>query len=264
MRRNYLFWGFVLILLGGLMFINSANISLPGGINALNLFWPILLVMTGVWIILGKFLGGGSGSQKDVFVDLQGASRASVRIGHGAGHLSINAGSMSGKLLTGKVTPGVDMASKLTGDHLDARVEGKGMIIPFVNWNELDWSFEFNPEIPIALKLETGASRSDINLINLKVTDLKLETGASSTNLTLPARAGMTTVKIGLGAAMVDMVVPQNVKARIRVEQGISAIEIDTTRFPYSNGIYESAGYSSAANRADIKVEAGAGKISIH
>ena len=264
MRRDYLFWGFVLILLGGLMFLNSANIRLPGGINAMSLFSPLLLLLAGVWIILGVFLGGGSSPQKEVFVDLQNASQASVRIGHGAGYLSVEAGSMPGKLLTGTVTPGVGVKSKISGDRIDAHIDGKGLVIPFVNWKGLDWSFQLNPEIPIALKLETGASKSDINLLNLKVTDLKLETGASSTNLTLPASAGTTTAKIELGAAMLDMVIPLNVEARIRVDQGVSTVEIDRTRFPYSNGIYESAGYSSAENRADIKVEAGAGKISIH
>jgi len=264
MRRDYLFWGFVLVLLGGLMFLNSTNVRLPNGIGAMQLFWPLLLVMAGIWIILGVVQGGGSGPRKDVSVDLQDASQASLRIGHGAGHLSINAGTMPGKFLTGKVTPGVDVRTTRSGDSLDARVEGKGVFIPFVNWNGLDWSFDLNMDIPLALKLETGASKSDINLADLKVTDLKLETGASSTNLTLPTNAGTTTVKIELGAAMLDVVVPQNVEARIRVDQGVSAIDIDSTRFTYSNGIYESAGYSSAENRADIKVEAGAGKIFIH
>lgn len=264
MRRDYLFWGFVLILLGGLMFLNSANVRLPGGINAIQLFWPLLLLLAGVWIILGVVTGGDSSLEKEISVDLQGASQASLRIGHGAGHLSVNAGTASEKLLTGKVTPGINVNSKLSGDRLDARVEGKGVIIPFVNWQGLDWSFDLNPNTPIALKLETGASKSDINLLDLNVTDLKLETGASSTNLTLPAKAGTTTVKIELGAATLDVVVPQEVEARIRVDQGVSAIEIDSARFPYSNGIYESEGYSSAENRADIKVEAGAGKITIH
>jgi len=263
MRRDYLFWGFVLILLGSLLFLNSTNIRLPGGISAMQLFWPLLLVLTGFWIILGVVLGGGYGPQKDVSVDLQHASEASLRIGHGAGHLRIGAGTIPGKFLTGKVTPGVDVHATLSGDRLDARVQGKGTFIPFLNWNGLDWSFELNPDIPISLKLETGASKSDINLVDLKVTDLKLETGASSTNLTLPANAGTTTVKIELGAATLDVLVPQTVEARIRMEQGASVVDIDSARFPYSNGIYESDGYSSSENRADIRIEAGAGKIFI-
>jgi hypothetical protein len=74
----------------------------------------------------------------------------------------------------------------------------------------------------------------------------------------------MTTVKVELGAASLDMTVPQGVAARIRAEQGVSAIEIDTARFPYSNGIYESADYSSAPNKVDVKIEAGAGRVAVH
>ena len=70
-------------------------------------------------------------------------------------------------------------------------------------------------------------------------------------------------VKVELGAASLDMFVPQDVAARIRTEHGATAIEIDTNRFPYSNGIYESMDYSSAQNKADIKIEAGAGKVSV-
>jgi len=44
----------------------------------------------------------------------------------------------------------------------------------------------------------------------------------------------------------------------------VSAIEIDRTRFPYSNGIYESADYSSAQNKIDIKIEAGVGRVAVH
>ena len=114
------------------------------------------------------------------------------------------------------------------------------------------------------MKLETGASQADFDLSDVKVTDLKVSTGASKTDITLPANAGMTNVRVELGAASLDMVVPQGVAARIRAEQGVSAIEIDTTRFPYSNGIYESPDYSSAPNKADIMIQAGVGRVTVH
>ena len=47
MRRDYIFWGAVLILLGGLMFLNAADIRLPRGINPMQLFWPSVLIMLG-------------------------------------------------------------------------------------------------------------------------------------------------------------------------------------------------------------------------
>jgi hypothetical protein len=134
----------------------------------------------------------------------------------------------------------------------------------FAGWQGLEWEIRLNRDVPLALRLETGASQSELDLRELRVNDLRLSTGASKTDLTLPANAGLTNVKVELGAASLDMVVPQGVAARIRSEHGAAAIEIDTTRFPYSNGIYESTDYSSAQNKADIMIEAGAGRVAVH
>jgi hypothetical protein len=114
------------------------------------------------------------------------------------------------------------------------------------------------------LRLDTGASQSELDLRDLKVTDLRVNTGASKTDLTLPANAGKTDVRVELGAASVDMVVPEGVAARIRSEHGAAAVEINTARFPYSNGIYESVDYSSAQNKVDIMIQAGAGRVVVH
>jgi hypothetical protein len=264
MRRDYIFWGAVLILLGGLMFLNNAGIRLPGGINAMQLFWPSVLILLGGWIMFGYFLRGNV-EEEQVTIDLQGASQAALKLSHGAGRLVLGSGAASGQLLTGTFAGGVKQHTYRSGDRLDAHIEARPFVFPpfFGGWQGLEWNINLNCDVPLALKLETGASQSELDLRDLKVTDLKVSTGASKTDLTLPANAGSTMVKVELGAASLDMLVPQGVAARIRAEHGAAAIEIDTARFPYSNGIYESADYSSAQNKADIKIEAGAGKVTV-
>ncbi|MGB7874800.1 MAG: hypothetical protein WBL25_10485 [Anaerolineales bacterium] len=265
MRRDYIFWGAVLILLGGLMFLNSADIRLPRGINPMQLFWPSVLILLGCWIMFGYFLRGNVESEQ-VSIDLQGANQAALKLSHGAGRIIVGSGAAPGQLLSGSFGGGVKHSAHRSGDRLDAHLESQPFAFPpFIGgWQGQGWNFNLNRDIPIALKLETGASQSELDLRDLKVTDLKVSTGASKTDITLPANAGMTTVKIELGAASLDMVVPQGVEARIRAEQGVSAIEIDTKRFPYSNGIYESADYSTAQNKVDVKIEAGAGRVAVH
>lgn len=264
MRRGYIFWGAVLILLGGLMFMNSAGIRLPGGINAIQLFWPSILILLGVWIMSGYFLRGNV-EEEQVSIDLQGANQASLKLSHGAGRLVLGSGAAVGQLLSGTFAGGVKQRAHRSGDRLDAHIEARPFVFPpfFGGWQGLEWNVNLNREVPLTLRLETGASQSELDLHDLKVTDLKVSTGASKTDLTLPADAGTTMVKVELGAASLDLLVPQGVAARIRTEHGATAIEIDTNRFPYSNGIYESTDYSSAQNKADIKIEAGAGKISV-
>ena len=265
MRRDYLFWGTVLILLGGLMFLNTADIRLLGGINPMNLFWPSALILLGAWIMFGVFLRGNA-EEEQVSIDLQGAGQASLKLSHGAGRLVLGAGASPGQLLTGTFAGGVKQSAHLSGDKLEAHIEARPFSFPpfFGGWQGLEWNISLNRDIPLALRLETGASQSELDLRELKVTDLKVSTGASKTDVTLPANAGETTVKVELGAASLDMVVPDGVAARIRAEQGVAAIEIDTARFPYSNGIYESADYSSAQNKVDIMIQAGAGRVAVH
>lgn len=264
MRRSYIFWGAILILLGGLMFLNSAGIRLPRGINAMQLFWPSVLILLGGWIMFGYFLRGNA-EEEQVAIDLQGANQASLKLSHGAGRLVLGSGAASGQLLSGTFAGGVKQHAHRSGDSLDAHIEARPFVLPpfFGGWQGLEWNINLNRDVPLALKLETGASQSELDLRDLKVTDLKVSTGASKTDVTLPANAGATTVKVELGAASLDMLVPQGVAARIRAEHGAAAIEIDTARFPYSNGIYESTDYSSAQNKADIKIEAGAGKVTV-
>jgi hypothetical protein len=265
MRRDYIFWGAVLILLGGLMFLNAADIRLPGNINPMRLFWPSVLILLGGWIIFGYFLRG-SVEREQLLLDLQGAGQASLKLSHGAGRLVLGSGAPAGQLLTGSFVGGIKQRAHISGDRLDAHIEANPMIFPtfLIGWQGLEWNIHLNRDVPLALRLETGASQSELDLRDLKVTDLRLNTGASKTDLTLPANSGRTDVKVELGAASLDMVVPQGVAARIRAERGVAAIEIDTARFPYSNGIYESADFSSAQNKADIMIQAGVGRVAVH
>jgi hypothetical protein len=208
----------------------------------------------------------GNVEEEQVSIDLQGASQASLKLSHGAGRIIVGSGALPGQLLSGTFSGGIRHSAHKSGDRLDVHLEARPFVVPPVlgGWQGLEWKFALNRDIPLALRLDTGASQSEFDLRDVKVTDLKVSTGASKTDITLPASAGSTTVKVELGAASLDMVVPQGVAARIRAEQGIATIEVDTARFPLSNGIYESAEYSSAQNRIDIVIQAGVGRVAVH
>jgi hypothetical protein len=265
MRRDTIFWGGILILLGGLMFLNAADIRLPGNINPMRLFWPSVLILLGGWVMFGYLLRG-RGETEQISIDLQGASQASLKLSHGAGRLLVHAGAAPGQLLNGTFSGGVKQRAHKSGDRLDAHIEANPMFFPpfFGGPQGLEWNINLAQDVPLALRLESGAAQSELDLRELKITDLRVNTGASKTELTLPANAGKTDVRVELGAASLDMVVPRGVAARIRAEQGVSAIEVDTTRFPYANGIYESTDFSSAQNKADIMIQAGAGRVAVH
>lgn len=265
MRRDHIFWGTILILLGGLMFLSSAGIHLPGGMNPLELFWPSVLILLGTWIMMGVFLKGKP-DYEEVKIELGNATRAKLELNHGAGQLVLGSGAKPGQFLSGTFNGGVRQHVDRHADSLDAHIEVQPFQFPFSLGGRrgLEWTLNLNRDVPIDLKIESGASRSELDLRDLQVTDLKVSTGASKTEIILPEHAGLTAVTVELGAASLDITVPDGAAARIRAEQGVSAIEIDTTRFPFSNGIYESADYSSATDKADIIIKAGVGRVAVH
>lgn len=267
MRNNNLFWAIVLILVGVVLLLGNLGVFDRLEINIWDLIWPLLLIALGGWFIFGYLRGPQRPEVQQASIPLEGAGRAEIEIKHGAGNLTLTAGAAAEHLAAGSFAGGLSYRGKREGDALRVKMqvpERVGFIFPWM-WapGALDWDVHLNPDIPLALEFETGASRSEIDLSELRVTELKLETGASSSSVTLPAHAGLTRVKIKSGAASVEISVPGGVAARIRAQAGLARIDVDETRFPSQGDIYESPDYDAAVNKADIKIETGVGTVSI-
>ena len=262
MRRNYLFWGSVLILLGALFLLKALGITN----DVWGYFWLLAVGLLGVWFIVRAIWRPKGEEGEQVAIELKGAQQASLRLNHGAGRLHIGAGAGAGMLLSGKFGYGLDYKTELVGDKLEVRMRSASNFGPFIG-EGFNWNLNLTRDIPISLTIKTGASESRIDLSELRIPYLKLETGASSTALTLPAQAGRQQMlaEINAGVASVDIRVPEGVAARIRIKEGLSARSINSARFPRLEGnVYQSADYDQAANRVELNIEAGVGSINIH
>lgn len=257
-RWNWII-GVVLIVLGA--------ITLMG---IFHVFWPLLLIAVGVLVVMGATWRKGEAVREQASIPLEGAREASVRFRHGAGRLLIGAGSAPTDLLSGSFGGGLESTTRRDGDRLsvDMRVKDRDVshyVFPWTRGNigVLDWDVVLNGSIPLSLALETGASESRLTLTDLQVRELSVNTGASSTVVELPARAGMTRVRIESGAASVKLRVPAGVAASITARGALAGIHVDAARFPKSGELYRSADYDSAANRVEIFAETGVGAIDI-
>ncbi|MBK8784515.1 MAG: hypothetical protein IPO22_22570 [Anaerolineales bacterium] len=264
MRRNQLMWGVVLLLVGVLMLANSMGVRLPNGKSFMDLFWPLLLILLGGWILFGIFFRGTSKTE-DVSIELQGARKASLKLSHGAGEFRVHSGAGLNEYIHATITGGVEQKVNRDGDKLDVKLRPSQEImgIPFIgSSNQLDWDVAINADIPTVLKLNLGANKSVIDLHDLNITDLKLEIGASETQLTLPAK-GRFPVDLDFGAASLTITIPDGLAARIKASLGAADIKVDESRFPRSGGYYQSPDYETAINAADITIDAGAASIKI-
>jgi hypothetical protein len=261
MRRGEVFWGIILIILGGLFALQSAG-YITGDI--FGWFWPLFIVAIGVWILIGGGVKRERGSVAESFsIPLQGAREADLRIDHGAGRISIGPGATAGDFLTGTKGVGMNQSAQLVGDRLQVKIEAGPSFIPFMGPHGGVWDYRLDANTPTQLVIHSGASRLDLDLATLSVTRLEFQGGASNLNLTLPARVGSFVSEIEAGAASIKVRVPKGVGLRLHAKS-IGSVNVDETAFPRRGpDTYESVDYEAANARADVRVEGGATSVRI-
>jgi hypothetical protein len=283
MNRGTIFWGIVLVLLGGLLLAQNTGL-IPPNVNVWSIFWSLVLVALGISLLLRNtrahttVWNPGSAatpaqpaihSGEAVRLPLGSARRATLRFHYGAGELRVDGNAAPDELFSGTFGGGLDHQERLDGEEVIAELRvpsGSFPVMgPFDGGHRLDWTVGVNPNIPLVLDMEVGASRNLLNLRDLQVKELRLQTGASESQVDLPARAGETRVTLRSGMASVELRVPENVSASIRTRGGLSSTEVDTLRFPQvGNGEYRSPDYEVAANKVNLDVESGLGAVRIH
>lgn len=268
-RKTTLIVALAMILIGVLALLRALGVisfSVGGLVGALVV---VAIGVAMLWAILAK--PDVSPIESEVAsVPLAGATRANVRVSHGAGRLTVGGGAPADQLLEGSFEGGVDTRVERMDDRADVHLRLPDGLLPLVvsrvNWSRgrgLDWRFGLSPKIPLSLRFDAGAADLRLDLTDLKVTDVRISMGASSTVLTLPASAGQTRVNVESGAASIRIRVPEGVAARIRVSGGLSSTSVDRARFPRRAGVYESPDYDTAENRADIRVSSGVGSVTV-
>lgn len=260
MNRNQLFWGVILLFVGGLMLVSEMGVRLPNGNSLMSLFWPLLLIGLGVWVMFGVFLKKEMQAETSS-IDLQGALEADVRINHGAGEFRLHAGASGGELLHGSFIGGLDSDAARNSDRLEVQLRPAKDFFPlppFGFHNQRDWDVAFNGDIPTRLDMNLGANKSTIDLRDLNITDIKLKSGASETTLTLPAR-GRLSADFEIGAASLTIIVPDGVAVRAKSAIGAGEFSMDRSRFPAN----ESPDFANAQNAVDIHVRGGAASVRV-
>ena len=259
MRRDNIFWGVALILVGVLLFLQT-----QGYIgNIFPYLWPLALILVGGWIILGVYWRPSNSPEETFTIPLGVAQHIDYHFAHGAGQLDISGGAPAGQALVGSSAAGMNQNSHLNGDRLDVRIEAGPSFMPVIGPSQGVWRFQLAQNIPVSLTVESGASLLNIDLKDVQATRFALKTGASSTNVTMPAH-GPSFLDVESGAASLNIRIPQETVARIRVKESVMAMDVDTDRFPHlETGLYQSPGYDAATDRAEIHIESGLGSVKV-
>jgi hypothetical protein len=249
----------VLVLIGGLLFADLANLVAIDAFGLLARGWPLILILIGVVVLIGALLPRQRGVEERLDVTAAGLERGEVVLKFGAGVLDVTAGA-SGTLVRAELEGGA-----IRRDLGPGRIElesDMSQVFPLFG-DRAHWRIWLAPDLPLSVRLEGGASRSTLDLAGTRVTSLVVKTGASSTSVILPRDVEVCDVRIEAGAAQVNVEVPDGVAARIRAQIGLGSTSVDEVRFPRAGGGWASPDYDGAARRAEIHVSGGVGSVRI-
>ncbi len=252
-------WPLGWIAIGLILFAATTGRITTGPGELVTEWWPIALVGIGVWFLVAAVWPGRAPVEETLTIPLAGAASGNVHISFGGGDLVIRRGP-PGTLISGSFQGGVVYRSPAPG-QLELKPDTGG------GWpmsgRGFHWDVGLTGEVPLDLRLDTGASRATIDLYDLLVRRLDLHSGASDTRIRLPAAAGISAVRTQTGVASLTLEIPQGVAARIRSGMAMGRLNVDESRFPRAPGGFESPNVAAATNRVDIEVQGGVGTVNI-
>jgi cell wall-active antibiotic response 4TMS protein YvqF len=258
MRRDNIFWGGVLILFGVLFLLQTQGFIN----NVFRLFWPILLMLVGGWMVMNVFWRSDTPGGETFIISLGEAKQVRYKFSHGAAQIRIHGNAPTGQALVGTSAVATDHHSNLTGDILDVKVNTGPSFIPVLGPSEGAWHYQVTKDVPATLTIEAGASTFEVDLKDTLVSRVELKVGASTVDVTMPAH-GSSALDIEGGAATFNVRIPEGTAARIDRTEGFVALNVDTNRFPASDHGYQSPNFDTAADRVSIAIKAGVGTVNI-
>lgn len=159
----------------------------------------------------------------------------------------------------------VDIDESMSGStrELTIRLESSGFLFFGGGGDGREWTLRINPAIPTTINIDGGAGQFVLDFEDTLVQGFDINVGAVDLDLTAPANAGHVDGTIDAGAADITVRVPDGVAARIDTDTGVSSVNIDSDRFPKTGNVNASTDYSTATNRLDLSIDAGASSITV-
>lgn len=256
-----LIWPAILIVIGLLLFADLAGLADIDALELLATWWPLILIGLGLVVLAGALWPRGASVVDSLSIPTGGVASAEVTLKFGAGSLDVVAGS-PGQLVEGTFEGGV-IRRDLGPGRVELETDIATAVMPWLGGQRVQWRVGLAPDLPIALRLEGGASRSTLELGGLDVPTLVVKTGASDTRIGLPGSIDRCDVRIEAGAAQVSVNVPAGVAARIRAQMGLGSTSVDELRFPRTSDGWESPDYATAERRAEIAIQGGVGSVRV-
>ncbi|MBN1311145.1 MAG: hypothetical protein JXB30_06975 [Anaerolineae bacterium] len=289
----------LLIAVGVIILLNNLDIL---SVNLLSLlrFWPIILILMGLDIILGRHsalgslivaviaivaIGGliwmvgingqwaerpGETITRDVAQELGDVRALELGLDVGLMETRLEALNSADRAVRGTYRTnfddlGLDVDYRIRGDTglLNIRQEGHARNVGFPSGiiNQIDLGL--TSEVAVDIVVNAGVGESVLDLTGINLSSLEIHAGVGSLTVILPAE-GDFSVDIDAGVGGVDLTIPESLEAHIQYDGGLSSLDAPDRFDKIGDDVWVTENYSDATNRALIKVSAGIGSINVH
>lgn len=190
--------------------------------------------------------------------------RVEAEINTGAINFDIKDGTeklIDGELQSGFLEP--DLSSSFEGDLTKLKLDTVSFRRRFFfrDFNNR-LSLKFNNELPLALKINTGASDLDFDLSGLRISDFLLKAGASDIDVTVGEEVVPDAkVAFEVGVSDIKVRVPKALGVKIVSESGLTSERFPS--FVSKDDAFYSEGYDTAQKKIEIQLRAGASAIEV-
>lgn len=294
MNTGKFFWGTIIVFAG--LILLAENLGLFPREFWLQIWklWPIILIFLGlgfifgkerksVWLIVGIIIlilifaggfvlwGNVTNSRSLVKSDIKElvdgqATSAELDVNFGAANLIISETSDQ-NIVTGSInTIGKpEIINQVNGNKqkiiINQLKNGPNFWIPNQGKDELD--LKLTDKIPIDLFVNTGASKFDLNLENIKLTNLNINCGASSGRIKIGSETKDINVIVKSGASNFNLIVPKNAGLNIINKSGLSGNNFNNLGLVKNGQNYKSTNFETALQKVNISFEAGVSSLNI-
>jgi len=283
-------FGIFLLFLGIVFLLQTLNV-LPWGLwGTLWRFWPVLIIIIGLNILLRRYnpwlvsalilvllfaclgiatwqygpsLPAGE-TTKSYSEPLGSLEHAQIQINFTAGSLTIGSlasGSPNFVEATGSRNMRVDFQSKGNEGTLNLSTERVNRRLR----NEADtrWEVRFTRNIPLTIDVKSAVGNLELDLSELQVTELQMDIDAGNYIIEMPSSAGTTSAYIKADLANLEVTIPDGVAARLEVDTDLTALEVDESRFPRKGDYYISPDFERAENRIELEIDCDLGRVQV-
>jgi len=291
--RRHLVFPILLIVTGVLLLLAQAGVwQVPWA--SLARFWPALLVLIGLEMVLGRTRIGAivvlvlvvglvvigavywaprleapqTGETRRLSQPLGSLTGASVQLKFAVGDVSVSALDASSDALYAaevRYDPRrTDLTTDVTGSGDDTRVSlrssEKGMAwtpgVPGARWD-----VRLSRRIPLRLDIQGGVNEARYDLAGLRLSRLDVNVGVGQTSLVLSG-LGAYEANIDCGVGQLTVDVPAGVEARLHVNTGLGAVNVGPRFRPDGDG-WVTEGYEANAGALKIDIDGGVGALTV-